>query len=125
MITEGEALPEGEEGMGKTGMESEEGPKGIMVVKVAVLRGAVIWHGRSEVDLGTVRDEVYGSKGCEGFGRGMVNMGEVGTEVGEDGTDVADGGTGNEELAAGEEGKGEVMRGMGDDGWGEKGKVED
>lgn len=66
-----------------------------------------------------------GSKGCEGFEMGMVNMGEVGTEVGEDGTDVADEGTGNKELAASDEGKGEVMRGIGEDGWGEKGQVWD
>lgn len=51
---------------------------------------------------------MIGSKGFDGLGTGMVNMGEVG----EDGTE----GMRNDELAAGEEGKGEVMRGMGEDG---------
>lgn len=53
---------------------------------------------------------------CEGFGVGVVSVGEVGTEVGEDGTDVAEKEMGGGELAASEEGKGEVMRGIGEDG---------
>lgn len=48
-----------------------------------------------------------------------------GGSVGEDGTDVAEEGMGGGELAGGEEGKGEVMRGIGEGGWGEKGKVGD
>ena len=48
----------------------------------------------------------------------MGKVGEVGTEVGEDGTEVA-------EQRMGDRGNGEVMRGIGEDGWGEKGKTGD
>lgn len=61
----------------------------------------------------------------EGFGVSVVWVGEVGTEGGVDGTDVAEKETGGGELAADEGGNGEVMRGIGEDGWGEKGKVGD
>lgn len=60
---------------------------------------------------------MFGSA-CEGSGVGVVSVGEVGREVAEEGTR-------NGELAGGEEGKGEVMRGIGDEGWGEKGKAGD
>lgn len=66
--------------------------------------------------------------GCEGgeeFGVVMLNVGEFGTELEEDGTDVPGEGLDNKELAAWVEGKGEVMRGIGEDELGEKGRVGD
>lgn len=77
-----------------------------------------------ETDPVSVRGEVFGSA-CEGFGVSEVSVGEVGTEVGEVGTDVAEEGMGGGELVADEKGKGEVMRGIGEDGWGENGKAGD
>lgn len=77
-----------------------------------------------EVNPDNVRGEVFGSA-CEGFGVSEVNVGEVGAEVGEVGTDVAEEGMGGGEFAADEKGKGEVMRGIGEDGWGENGKAGD
>lgn len=62
---------------------------------------------------------------CEGFGVGVVNVGEVGAKVGGDGRDVAEEQMGGGELEADEGGKGEVMRGIGEDGWGENGKAGD
>lgn len=55
----------------------------------------------------------------------MVSVGEVGAEVGEDGRDVSEEGTGGGELAADKKGTGEVMSGIGEDGWGENGKTGD
>lgn len=121
VITEGETLPEDEEGMGETGivMESVEGMRVMLVAEVACSEGPEGCSPRGELD--TVGEEVFGSEGFKGFGMGMVNLDEGGAEVGEHGND----GRRNDKLAAGEEGEGEVMRGMGEDGWGEKGKVGD
>lgn len=77
-----------------------------------------------EVDPDNERGEVFDSA-CEGFGVSEVSVGEVGGEVGEVGTDVAEEGMGGGELAADEKGTGEVMRGIGEDGWGENGKAGD
>lgn len=67
---------------------------------------------------------MFGST-CEGFGAGEVSLGEFGTDEGEDRTDATEEGMGEGESATGEGGKGEVMRGIVEDGWGDKGKPGD
>lgn len=124
-VTQGETLPEGEKGMDETGMVMDSDwlwslGDGLRVRLVV----AVVLQDRSEIDPDNEREEVFGSA-CEGFGIGVVSVGEVRAEVGRDGTDVADEGMGGGEFAADEGGKGDVMRGIGEDGWGENGKVGD
>lgn len=131
-VTEGETLPEGEKWMDETGMvmdsvwlwSLEEGLRVRLVVVAVVSEVAVVLQDRSEIDPDNEREEVFGSA-CEGFGVGVVSVGEVLAEVGGDGTDVADEGMGGGEFAADGGGKGDVMRGIGEDGWGENGKVGD
>lgn len=75
-------------------------------------------------ELGDNPDNVNGrpaGSACERIRAGFGRVGEDGTDVGEVGTDVVEKG----ELGAGEEGKGEVMRGIGEDKRGEKAKAED
>lgn len=55
----------------------------------------------------------------------MVSVGEFGTDEGEDRTDGTKEGMGEGELATGEGGKGEVIRGIVEDGSGDKGKSAD
>lgn len=57
---------------------------------------------------------------CIGCGLGT---GDGETQVGEDGSVIADEKSCDGELATGEEGNGDVMRGIGEDGRGEKGTV--
>lgn len=109
-LIEGEALSEGEEGMGGTGMAMgsdrlKEGTKVWSEGVVAVSEGAAVSQERSEVDLS---EEVFVS--ARGVGEG---------------SDGSEKGKGDGGLAAGEGGKGEVMRRIGEDGWGEKGKAGD
>lgn len=116
--------------MGETGkvMDSdwlgpiEEGIRLRLVGVVTFSAVAVERQERSEVAPDKVREEEFGAA-CEGFGVAVVSVGEDGAEVEEDWTDEE--GMGGGELAADEEAKGEVMRGIGEDGWGENSKAGD
>lgn len=85
-------MPGGEEGVEETG---------IVVGSGAVVEGSRVGLAGVAASEGVdnVREE------------GSACVGEVGTEVGEDGRE--------EGIGDGEGGKGEVMRGIGEDGWGE------
>lgn len=118
-LTGGEVLPDGkEEEMDEMGMVVGSDVHGVSVEDVFAGSEVAVWQEVwAEVNAETVREELAGSvcKGGEGDAFGM----------GESGTEVEKKGMGEEESAAGVKGKGEVMRGIGEGGWGEKGKVED
>lgn len=90
MVAEGEALPEGEEGVGDIGVVLDSG-----------------WLGEMEADarvrlVGVVEVSEVVSV-CEGFRAGVVSLGEEGTDA-------------VEKMGGGELSTGEVIRGMGEDG---------
>lgn len=125
----------GDEGAGL----AQRDPEGEMGGRADKDRGET---GREEVASCVTTDSLLGESGTEG---GALPMGEEGTGerdvvVGsdwsgtmEEGSEVAGStscegfgvGEGGAEVGVGDRGKGEVMRGIGEDGWGEKGKVGD
>lgn len=124
---EGEARGRVDKERGETGREEEASrvTKDSLLGEAGMMMGSG-WLGPIE-EGGRLRSVgvVAVSEGGAGFGVGVVSVGEVETEVGEVGTEEAEEGTVGGELAVGEGGKGEVMRGIGEDGWGEKGKAGD
>lgn len=96
-MIEGDALPEGEEGVGDIGVVTDSD-----------------WPGELEEDA---RVRLVGVVGvsevvsvCERLGAGVVSLGEDGIELGEGGADAVKG------MGGGELRTGEVMRGIGEDG---------
>lgn len=121
-VTKGEVLPEGEEQMGETGMVMDSDwlcpiQEGVRLRLVGVVTFGVAIERQVELEVAPSKVREFGAA-CEASGIVVFREGEDGAEVSEEEL-------GGGEFAADEGGTGEVMRGIGEVGWGENGKAGD